>query len=500
MKIRSQVSMVFHLDKCIGCHTCSIACKNIWTDRQGAEYMWWNNVETKPGVGFPTQWEDQEKYHGGWELEDKPKNPELKLKLQNRLQTLGNLFSNPAMPTMDDYYEPWTYKYGDLFNSPLGDDQPTARPISRIDGKPIDIQSGPNWDDDLGGSNIYAANDPLLENMSDEDKRRLFSIEQLFYFYMPRICNHCLNAGCVAACPSGAIYKRAEDGVVLINQDKCRGWRMCVSACPYKKTYYNWSTGKSEKCILCYPRLETGQAPACFHSCVGRIRYLGVLLYDADQIESAVKVPDEQLVQRQREMILDPNDPKVVAAAKESGIPDGVITAAQQSPVYRYVKEWELALPLHPEFRTLPMLFYVPPLLPVLSVAQDSGAQRVENDLFSSLENARVPVRYMSRMLSAGNDDVVIKAYQKMIAVRVYKRAETVGDVTNEDATAALAKAGMSAEEAEAIYRLTSLPSYQERFVIPPYSREGDIEETYDPQQRKAETGFGKRQSPHRGL
>ncbi len=275
---------------------------------------------------------------------------------------------------------------------------------------------------------------------------------------------------------------------------------MCVSACPYKKTYYNWSTGKSEKCILCYPRLETGQAPACFHSCVGRIRYLGVLLYDADQIPDAVKVSDDQLVQRQREMILDPNDPKVVAAAKESGIPDGVITAAQNSPVYRYVKEWEVALPLHPEYRTLPMLFYVPPLLPVLNATQENGSQRVETDLFSSLENARVPVRYMSRMLSAGNDDIVIKAYRKMIAVRIYKRAETVGDVTAEDASAALAKAGMTAEEAEAIYHLTSLPTYQERFVVPPYSREGDIEEVYDPQQRKAETGFGKRQAPQRGL
>ena len=102
MKIRSQVSMVFHLDKCIGCHTCSIACKNIWTDRQGAEYMWWNNVETKPGTGFPTLWEDQEKYKGGWEL----KNGKVELKMQNRAQTLGNLFSNPALPTMDDYYEP----------------------------------------------------------------------------------------------------------------------------------------------------------------------------------------------------------------------------------------------------------------------------------------------------------------------------------------------------------------------------------------------------------
>jgi nitrate reductase beta subunit len=58
----------------------------------------------------------------------------------------------------------------------------------------------------------------------------------------------------------------------------------------------------------------------------------------------------------------------------------------------------------------------------------------------------------------------------------------------------------MTADEAEAIYHLTSIPNYGERFVIPPYSREGDIEETYDPQQRKAEMGFGKRQSPHRGL
>ncbi|MBV6393972.1 MAG: Respiratory nitrate reductase 1 beta chain [Anaerolineales bacterium] len=496
MKIRSQVSMVFHLDKCIGCHTCSIACKNIWTDRQGAEYMWWNNVETKPGTGFPTLWEDQEKYKGGWEL----KNGRVELKLQNRLQTFTNLFSNPALPTMDDYYEPWTYNYGDLFNSPLGDDQPVARPISRVDGKPMEIEAGPNWDDDLGGSNIYAVNDPLLESMSEEEKQRLFSIEQIFYFYMPRICNHCLNAGCVAACPSGAIYKRAEDGVVLINQDKCRGWRMCVSSCPYKKTYYNWETGKSEKCILCYPRLESGQAPACFHSCVGRIRYLGVLLYDADQILDAAKAPDGQLVQRQREMILDPRDPKIIAAAKECGIPDAVIAAAQRSPVYRYVKDWELALPLHPEYRTLPMLFYVPPLLPVLNAVQHNGTQRVESDLFSSLENARVPVRYMSRMLAAGNDELVVAAYQKMIAVRLYKRAQEVGDVTNEEATAALAKAEISAEVAEAIYRLTSLPTYSERFVVPPYSREGDIEEIYDPQQRKAETGFGRSQGSRRGL
>ena len=74
MDVRLQTSMVFHLDKCIGCHTCSIACKNVWTDREGAEYMWWNNVETKPGTGYPTAWEDQDKYKGGWE-EERTANP-----------------------------------------------------------------------------------------------------------------------------------------------------------------------------------------------------------------------------------------------------------------------------------------------------------------------------------------------------------------------------------------------------------------------------------------
>ena len=146
---------------------------------------------------------------------------------------------------------------------------------------------------------------------------RLLDVERIVYFYLPRICNHCANPSCVAACPAGAIYKRGEDGIVLVSQEKCMGWRMCVSGCPYKKVYYNWETGKSEKCILCYPRLETGQAPACMHSCVGRIRYLGVLLYDADRIHATAMRPDHELVDAQREMILDPFDPEVVRAGQK---------------------------------------------------------------------------------------------------------------------------------------------------------------------------------------
>ncbi|MGH7715457.1 MAG: nitrate reductase subunit beta, partial [Vulcanimicrobiaceae bacterium] len=392
MDIRAQVSMVFHLDKCIGCHTCSIACKNIWTDRKGTEYMWWNNVETKPGTGYPTTWEDQAKYKGGW-VKDGNK---LKLRLQGRTEGLGNIFFNPNLPTIDDYYEPWTYQYDELFNAPEGDDQPTARPISLITGKPIDIEAGPNWDDDLGGSPVYASNDVNLEQLTEKEREQLNEVERLVFFYLPRICNHCLNPACVGACPSGAIYKRGEDGIVLISQEKCRAWRMCISGCPYKKTYYNWATGKSEKCILCYPRLETGQAPACFHSCVGRIRYLGLLLYDADRIQEVALAEDKDLVAAQRSIIQDPFDPLIIAAAKKNGITDQQIAAAQNSPTYKFVKKWGLALPLHPEFRTLPMLFYVPPMLPVLGKMKDgnydSAAPEGLGEMLNSLSKARVPV------------------------------------------------------------------------------------------------------------
>ena len=74
---------------------------------------------------------------------------------------------------MDDYYEPWTYDYQNLFNAPEGSDQPTAEPISMIDGEKIDVQAGPNWDDDLGGSPIYAENDPNLEGLTEQQRLQL---------------------------------------------------------------------------------------------------------------------------------------------------------------------------------------------------------------------------------------------------------------------------------------------------------------------------------------
>ena len=62
MKVMAQIAMVMNLDKCIGCHTCSVTCKQVWTNREGTEYIWFNNVETRPGVGYPRGWEDQKKW------------------------------------------------------------------------------------------------------------------------------------------------------------------------------------------------------------------------------------------------------------------------------------------------------------------------------------------------------------------------------------------------------------------------------------------------------
>ncbi len=496
MNVRMQMAMVFHLDKCIGCHTCSIACKNIWTDRKGAEYMWWNNVETKPGTGFPTLWEDQENYHGGWEVRKK----KLRLKSTGKFRTAYNIYHNPSMPTMDDYYEPWTYEFDNLFSHPERADQPTARPVSVVNGELINIEAGPNWDDDLGGSPVYAESDPNLRSLPESARAQLFAIERLVFFYFPRICNHCFNPSCVASCPSGALYKRGEDGIVLLDQTRCRGWRACVPACPYKKVYYNWNTGKSEKCILCFPRLESGQAQACFHSCVGRIRYVGAILYDAERIEAVASMPDEQLVEGQRSLILDPSDPAVIEGAHRNGIDDSVLEAARKSPVYKFVKIWKIALPPHIEFRTLPMLFYVPPLSPVIARKDGETTTHVSDNLFHDIEDSRVPIQFLANLFGVGDEGRIRYVLRKVKAVCWYRRAVTVGDVTMAQALQMLQEADSSVEEAEAIYRLTALATFGDQFVIPPMHREEALRMLQDPLEHKGTAGLGFMGPPMRGL
>ena len=409
MKVMAQIAMVMNLDKCIGCHTCSVTCKQAWTNREGTEYMWFNNVETRPGVGYPRTWQDQETWKGGWR---RTKSGKLQLRQGGRLASLAKIFSNPTLPGMDDYYEPWTYEYDKLLSAPAGSANiPVARAKSRITGENIDtIEWGPNWDDDLGGSMETLDSDPTLKQMNLSVAK---NIEDSFMFYLPRICEHCLNPACVSACPSGAMYKRTEDGIVLVDQDACRGWRMCVSACPYKKVYFNHNSGKAEKCTLCYPRLEAGQPTVCSETCVGRLRYLGVILYDADRVTWAAAQEDERsLFPAQKEILLDPHDPEVVAQAHMNGVPHSWITAAQESPIWDLISTYGVALPLHPEFRTLPMVWYVPPLSPVVDavtgrVIAPAGTSAPSSASVGAAHSHAISTRAEARPRSSAKEDHV---------------------------------------------------------------------------------------------
>lgn len=462
MKIRAQIAMILNLDKCLGCHTCSVTCKNVWTSRQGVEYAWFNNVETKPGVGYPNNWEDQEEYKGGWEL----KGDKLQPKSGNKLFSLAKIFTNPNQPTLDDYYEPFTFDYDPLHSKKKLKTSPTARPKSIITGERMDkIEAGPNWEDSLGGEFSKRAAD---KNFNDVQKEIYAEFENSFSVYLPRLCEHCLNPTCVASCPSGAIYKREDDGVVLIDQSRCRGWRQCISACPYKKIYFNWETKKSEKCTLCYPRLEAGEATLCSESCVGRIRYLGVILYDADKIADAASEKNEKdLYSSQLELFLDPDNPEVIKQAKLDGISDNWLDYARKSPIYKMAIDWKIAFPLHPEYRTMPMVWYVPPLSPIQSAAE-SGKIGM-NGILPDVESLRIPNQYLANMFTAGDESHIVLSLKKLLAMRAYMRSKTVDKVENIDV---LKEVGLTKQQVEEMYDTLALAHYEDRFVIPASERE----------------------------
>ncbi len=296
-----QVAMVIDLNKCIGCQACTAACKSLWTDEPGQEYMLWNNVETKPGRGYPKEWEAKGA-RSGW------KNGKLQL---------GDL--HPP----EDYGHPVTLNVEDVY---FGGGEGALKP-----DKPLNY--GSNWDED-SSSGDYPNN---------------------YHFYLPRLCNHCTKPACLEACPVRAIYKREQDGIVLVDQDKCQGFRQCNKACPYDKVYFNYVKGKSQKCIFCFPRIEQGVAPACARQCPGRLRFVGFLEDDG-------------------------------------------------GPIAKLVHEWKVALPLHPEFGTEPNVYYVPPMLPT---------RFDENGDFDESE-PRVPTEYLRYLFGPQVDAALITLHQEM--------------------------------------------------------------------------------------
>jgi len=259
-----QVGFVFDINRCIGCQTCTMACRSTWTFSDGQEYMWWNNVETKPYGGYPQHWDIKlMKRHGpqGWR---------------------GSTYAGKTIFEKPD---------GHLRDEPLGFEP-----------------EQPEW----RFPNIYEDTPPAAS-----DKPMALPVHQKFFFYLQRICNHCTYPGCLAACPRKAVYKRPEDGVVLIDQDRCLGYQECVSGCPYKKSLFNTVSKTSEKCIACYPRLEKGEIPRCVAACVGHIRLAGWIS------------PPER--------------------ARENNTIDYLV----------HVRK--VALPLYPQFGTEPNVYYIPP-------------------------------------------------------------------------------------------------------------------------------------------
>jgi DMSO reductase family type II enzyme iron-sulfur subunit len=285
--IDRQVRMLFDLNKCIGCHTCTMACKTMWTDRnEGQMYMYWNNVETQPGKGYPKNWQ-QEGALSGW----------------NGCDDAAKVQWSPLKRIESDYGAPWAYNYSDVLRT--GGGSPSGSVVVPFPEPAGTDAYASNWDEDVGEGEM----------------------PNNYYFYLPRICNHCSKPACVPSCPRQSVYKRKEDGIVLIDQERCRGYRFCVQGCPYKKIYFNPVTKKSEKCIFCYPRIEQGQANFCVAQCVGRIRWVAY----ADNADANLN---------------------------------------------KLVEVHRVALRLHPEFGTEPNTFYIPPLSPPGYYGGQLGTQR----------------------------------------------------------------------------------------------------------------------------
>jgi DMSO reductase family type II enzyme iron-sulfur subunit len=306
-----QVAMVIDLNKCIGCQACTAACKSLWTDEEGQEYMLWNNVETKPGPGYPKAWEEKGS-RSGWK--------------DGALQ-YGGLHAE------GDYGVP----------APLNHEAVYFQGKEGRLQRPEPMEYGPNWHEDTS-SGQYPNN---------------------YHFYLPRLCNHCTKPACLEACPVRAIYKREQDGIVLVDQDKCQGFRLCNQACPYDKVYFNYVKRKTQKCIFCFPRLEQGVAPACARQCPGRLRFVGYL-EDVD------------------------------------------------GPIDRLVNQWKVALPLHPEYGTEPNVYYVPPILPP---AFDEEGRFDE-------ERPRVPMEYLRYLFGPAVDAALITLGEEMEKKRAGKASE----------------------------------------------------------------------------
>ena len=106
--------------------------------------------------------------------------------------------------------------------------------------------------------------------------------------FLPRLCNHCSRPICVDVCPTGATYKRAEDGIVVVDTGICIGCKYCIQACPYDARFFNPVTGTADKCDFCIHRLTQGLVPACVETCVGRARIFGNVIDPESEVAQLI--------------------------------------------------------------------------------------------------------------------------------------------------------------------------------------------------------------------
>ncbi len=204
---------------------------------------------------------------------------------------------------------------------------------------------------------------------------------------------------------------------------------------------------------------------------------MGVVLYDADKISDAAGTDNEKnLYQSQLDMFLDPNDPKVIAEALEQGIPRPWLDAAKDSPVYKMAMEWKIAFPIHPEFRTLPMMWYVPPLSPVQSQIDQGNLPTEDDGVIPKSEALRFPAQYLANLLTAGDEAPILSALNRMLAMRSNQRTKAIEDRPN---TAALEAVGLTELQAEEMYQMLGIANYEDRFVIPTAHQEMSQEDPY---------------------
>lgn len=219
-----QLAWVIDLNKCLGCQTCSVACKVLWTREEGEEHQWWRSVNTQPGEGTPKSWEQM---GGGIDPQTQEPRP-------------GH------QPTREEFGGAWKFNFKEVLYGGNANKE-FLEPQAPREGR-----WAMNWDEDQGAGEWPNS----------------------YHFYLPRMCNHCSRPVCQEACPVGAIYKR-DDGIVLRDEEICTGARFCMEACPYKKIYFNYQRHVAQQCIGCYPRIEAGVAPACVRQCPGRALFIG---------------------------------------------------------------------------------------------------------------------------------------------------------------------------------------------------------------------------------